>query len=286
MDNEKKYIRHLRIPRATNLLLLKKILNHLNDQNDLEDIYKSLKFESMIYLNEYILLLDMLRCIKKKNSSISLTNKGMEIKSKIDDKDKLTDNDKKIFRRDFLNLYPVKLFIKNVFNNHTLNEFIKNDICLTKEEIERKYQLYRKVNEITVSRESRIIYNWLLDLDVLESLKFIDFKKNDYKVCYHPIGREMDIKLFSKEIKIWFSKFSIRHEKKSDWFEIPTIRNHFCMQYNISKKQFDELFIDYIKTNPSVFQLSTGSSIRTEVEKEGIKINDKILFYVRLMWRI
>lgn len=278
--------RHLRIPRATNLLLLKKILNHLNNQNDLEDIYKSFKFESMVYLNEYVLLLDMLQYVKKNNSSINPTNKGLIIKSKIDGDDELTENDKKIFRKDFLDLYPVKLFIKNIFDYHIINESIKNDICLTKEQIEKKYQSYRKVNEITASRESRIIYNWLLELDVLESLKLDDLKRNEHKVCYHLIGRKVDLNLFSKEIRPCFYKFSVRFKQKSDWVEIPIIRNHFCIQYNISKKQFDELFKDYIKANPFAFQLSPGSSIRTEVDNESINIDGKNYFYVRLMERM
>ncbi len=71
--------------------------------------------------------------------------------------------------------------------------------------------------------------------------------------------------------------------KPSEWVEIPKVRTLFCIENGISKSQFDKLFLAYIKKYPETFQLSTATTIRPEVEREGIKSNNSIIyFYVKL----
>ena len=66
------------------------------------------------------------------------------------------------------------------------------------------------------------------------------------------------------------------------WIDFPTLRNNFCIKFNISKEQFDVLFKDYFNKNANAFQLASGQYLRTEVKNEGIEINNRWIYYVRL----
>lgn len=270
--------KNLRVPRASNLVDLKCLLKKFQDKPNRKKLLNFDKLKKASHLIEYFKLLKLLNLIYEDRYFFTLTQRGKYIKHNISDSDKLTEQDVQILKEDFLKMEIVKLFFKNVFHFDISKNVLPNFDCLSKDEIKKRYLSYRKISESVAARESRYIYNWLLDLETIEPL--YNFKKYEVSnVCYHIIGKDLDLNEFSKKIKIAIFKANIM---KSDWIEIPVVRNLFCIRNNISKEQFNKLFIEYIDKNPFDFQLSTGSLLRKEVEKEGVQINRKIYFYVKL----
>ncbi len=271
-----------RVPRAASLLNLKKIMLYLKDEITINELMAICEIGKRSYFLEYLKLLDILGWAHYKNDFIISTSEGEVIKSKLSKTEFITDNDCQIIRREFLKLGFIRKFMLVVFNFDITNRRLSSGVCLTKDEITKKYLEYRKVSQSVVERESRLIYNWLLGLKVLETLPIIDKYKDD-KVCYHVIGAEVSFEKFTKRIKPTVFRAINGKRKPSEWVEIPKVRNLFCIENDISKSQFDKLFLAYIKKYPETFQLSTATTIRPEVEREGIKSNNSIIyFYVKL----
>ncbi|MCX9083297.1 MAG: hypothetical protein OIN87_00685 [Candidatus Methanoperedens sp.] len=272
------YKLNLRVPRASNLLDFKLLLINSQDKQDVKELLSFEKFKKENYLEEYLKLLKILGLIYENRKFFLLTNKGNNIKYKLSGTLELTESDKDVLKEEFLQMEIVKTFLKDVFNFDATKKIYPIEECLSKEDIKKRYLLYRKVSESVADRESRVIYNWLLNLGIIESLRIIDNKNNGFNVCYHLIGKDFDFDNFSKIIKLTIFKA----RSKSDWIEVPKVRNLFCLHNNISKKQFNKFFIEYVNKYPSDFQLSTGSLLRKEVENEGLEINNKLYFYIKL----
>ena len=273
---------NLRAPRASNLVDLKYLLINSQEKQEIQELLKIEKFKKENYLQEYIKLLSLLGFIYEDKYFFLLTNKGKSIKLKISKTDVLTDNDKEILKTDFLQLDTVRLFLKNIFHFDANKKSYPNDECLTKQDIKERYLKYRKVNDAVADRESRIIYNWLSGLGIIEPLHILDSKNKGFNVCYHIVGQNLNFDDFSKKIKLVTLEAVIDSRQKSEWIEIPTVRNLFCTQNNISKNQFNNFFIEYVNKYPSVFQLSTANFLRKEVENEALEIRNKLYFYIKL----
>jgi hypothetical protein len=273
---------NLRIPRASNLVDLKLLLISSQEKQKISELLSIEKFKKENYLEEYLKLLRLLGFIQENKYLFLLTNKGKDIKFKISKTSELTEDDKKVLREEFSHLDIVKIFLRNVFYFDELKKNYPNEECLTKEDIKERYLKYRELNDAVAERESRIIYNWLLGLEVIEPLQILDNKNKGFNVCYHMIGRDLDFDEFSKKIKSTIFNALKDNRQKSEWIEIPKVGNLFCIQNNISKKQFKKFFIEYVIKNPFNLQLSTGSLLRKEVEVEGIEMNNKLYFYVKL----
>lgn len=271
-----------RVPRAASISILKKIMLHLRDEITINELMAISKIDKRSYFLEYLKLLNILRWAHYKNELVVLTSEGKVIKSKLSKTEFISNNDCQIIRRNFLKLVFIRKFMLAVFKLDIVNQGLSSGVCLTKGEITKKYLEYRKVSQSVAERESRLIYNWLLGLKVLETLPIID-KYRDDKVCYHVIGAEVSFEKFTKRIKPTVFMAINGKRKPSEWVEIPKVRTLFCIENGISKSQFDKLFLAYIKKYPETFQLSTATTIRPEVEREGIKSNNSIIyFYVKL----
>ncbi|MGB8218363.1 MAG: hypothetical protein WCE94_13775 [Candidatus Methanoperedens sp.] len=273
---------NLRIPRASNLVDLKLLLINSQEKQKISELLSIEKFKKENYLEEYLKLLRLLGFIQEDKYLFLLTNKGKDIKFKISKTSELTEDDKKILKEEFSQLDIVKIFLKNVFYFDVHKNNFPNEECLTKEDIKGRYLKYRELNDAVAERESRIIYNWLLGLELIEPLQILDNKNKGFNVCYHIIGKDLDFDEFSKKIKSTIFNALKDNRQKSEWVEIPKVGNLFCIQNNISKKQFKKFFIEYVIKNPLNLQLSTGSLLRKEVEIEGIEMNNKLYFYVKL----
>lgn len=283
MDDFKINKSNFRVPRASNLVILKELVINLKENQKIDDLLNISKISKETHLGEYVQLILILGWMYKDNLSLLLTNEGKRVKKLLSDETSLTDNDKNIMKDAFFELELVKKFMCLVFSFNVLKKNMINTECLSKEQIISKYLVYRNVSRSVAERESRTIYNWLLDLDVLESLRILDYNKESFRVRYHIIGRNVTLSEFSKEIKVKVLNALSGKLSKLDWIEIPRVRYLFCIEKGISKNQFNKLFMTYIKENPNHFQLSTGSLLRKEVENEGIIINEKYYFYVRLI---
>lgn len=271
----------LRVPRASNLVDFKLLLINSQDKQEVKELLSFEKFKKENYLEEYLKLLKLLGLINETRNYFLLTNKGKNVKFKLSKTPELNECDKETLKEEFLQIETVKIFLKNVFNFDVTKKNYHIEECLSKEDIKKRYLSYRKVSETVVERESRIIYNWLLDLGVIESLRILRDKNNGLNVCYHIVGNVLDFDDFSKRIKLTIFKA----RTKSDWIEIPKVRNLFCINNSISKNQFNKFFIEYVNKYPFDLQLSTGSLLRKEVETEGIDINNKLYFYIKLSTR-
>ena len=272
-----------RVPRASNLVDLKLLLLNFKEKQELKDLQNFDKFKKESYLVEYLKLLKLIGLIIDYKYYLSLTENGKEIKNIISSEDILTERDKEILKKEFLHLEIVARFLKNVFDFDIIKKYHTVERCLSKDDIKEKYLTYRKISESVAERESRLIYNWLLDLSVIESLRIIHNGNKRLSFCYHIIGNDLHFDEFNKKIKLTIFKAMKDTRKKSEWIEIPKVRNLFCIENSISKEQFDKHFIEYITKYPFKIQLSTGSLLRKEVETEGIEINNKLYFYVKLI---
>lgn len=270
-----------RVPRASNLIDLKRLLLNLQEKQQLKELLDNNKFKKESYLIEYIKLFKLLGLIDESYHHFLLTEKGKDVKFEVSNEDILTKKDKDILKNCFNKLEIVSTFLENIYDFNINQENYPFGVCLTKEEIKKRYLSYRDVSESVAERESRFIYNWLVDLDVIESLSILSEKNKNFHLCYHIIGNDVAFELFGKKIKLTIFLI-MKERKKRDWIEIPEVRNSFCNNNSISKEQFNNLFIEYIKKHPLVLQLSTGSLLRKEVEKDGIEINNKLYFYVKL----
>jgi len=276
----------LRVPRAYNIHELKKIVCGLEETQKIDDLIQKIEFLKTTHFNEYIMLLQQLGWITKKNDILRLTCRGKIIQEISNKSDKLSDDEKSEYLKDFFSLDFVKKFMINVFeyDEKLLNNSKK---CLTIPEIEEKYHSYRSIGKQASDRESRIIYNWLSALGLLESINFIDIKNNSINVCYHLVKNNISFEEFVKKIKIAYIKISNSNLQKGDlleveWINLPTIRRFFCSNFNVSKEVFDANFKKFVEKYPNLLQLASGSLLRKEVEREGIEINNRIIFYVRL----
>jgi len=270
----------MRVPRVSNIAELKNLLLIIENNTSLNEILQSSRIKTKISLREYLKLCSLLNWIVSEGKIINLTQNGAWIKSNFSGDDGI-ESDKKILRQNFLQLSLVKIFLQNVFENNN-NETNKCPVCLTKDEIESRYLKYRKISEIVVKRESRFIYNWLLDLDIIEALPVLAGLNNSVKVCYHMIGKQMTYEEYSQLIiSESFLSQVFGSNKPVDWIEIPTIRNKFCIRYCISIDLFNTYLKNFLITHPNDFQLSRGTELRNEVKKESLEINDKLFFYIR-----
>lgn len=273
---------NLRVPRASNLTYLKNLISISQEKQYVDELLNLDKSKKKTYLIEYLKLLDILGLIKQHKSLFVVTKKGMDLRASLSKTDSLDQNEIKIFKNVFLKLEIVKTFLINVFNFDVTTMKYPSGECLSKEDINERYLLYRKVSISVAERESRIIYNWLLNLETIESFKNISGNNRGSTVCYSIVGRHMGFDEFSKKIKSSTFKAIKNSRQKSNWVEIPKVRNLFCIQNNILKSRFDELFVEYVTKNQFSFQLGTGSFLRKEVENEGIYVKDKLYFYIKL----
>jgi hypothetical protein len=284
MKNKSKI--RVRVPRAYNISALKIIINALIDIQEIDDLISKLDFLKTTHFNEYLILLQRLGWVTKKTHILRLTARGKEIKNNFKNSKELSDSEKKEYLKDFLLLDFVKNFIVNVFD-YDGEIKVSSTKCLTISEMEDKYQAYRQIGKQASDREARVIYNWLSTLGLLESINFIDTKKSAINVCYHLVKNQLTFEEFSKLIRIVYIKISNSNLQNGnllevEWINIPTIRRLFCSNYNISTDVFNEYFKKFVEKNSSVFQLASGSLLRNEVEREGIEINNRIIFYIRL----
>jgi hypothetical protein len=242
---------------------------HSRDEITINELMAICKIGKRSYFLEYLKLLDILGWAHYKNNLIIFTSEEEVIKSKLSKTEYISDNDCQIMRREFLKLGFIRKFMLVVFNFDITNQRSSSGVCLTKDEITKKYLEYRKVSQSVAERESR-------------TLPIIDKYKDD-KVCYHVISAEVSFGKFTNRIKPTVSRAINGKRKSSEWVEIPKVRNLFCIENDISKSQFDKLFLAYTKKYPETFQLSTATAIRPEVEREGIILNNGIIyFYVKL----
>ncbi|GCC09991.1 hypothetical protein IPdc08_00009 [archaeon] len=275
----------LRVPRAPNLNNLKLLLSKVNKKQRIYDLMEISEFNKRSYLDEYIELLVVLGWVLKHENVLILTERGEEIKNKLDINTHILNSDVDLIRTDFMNIRFIDLFIKNIYNIDFSNNKLSQE-CLVKEEIIKRYNSYRDVSKSVAERESRTIYNWLLNLEVLGSLKSLSSKKERGYVCYYFCSKKISFNEFSKKIKLAVFKALNGGGKKSEWVEIPKVRNLFCVENNISKSEFDGHLLKYNRENPKSFQLSPATFLRKEVENEGIKDKSKYYFYIRLIREI
>ena len=271
---------NVRVPRATNLVKLKKLLLAIEGETKVNLLLPNSNF-SKIHFFEYLNLLKLLGWISFNNNFIILTMRGQKVQQKLNknsDSDTLTDDDIGIFKKDFLRLNLVKNFLHNIFDAD-LSSGSYSQVAITKKDIEQKYAIYRNLSDAVAGRESRLIYNWLSNLGVIESLPYI-YNYGHYILVYHLVGKEINPSFFNKIFPPFLNKLFENYKFPSHWIEIPLVRADFCIENNISKKQFDDLLIMYIEEGYDKVQLSTATSIRPEVEKEGLKMNNKIYFYI------
>lgn len=273
---------NLRVPRASNLTDLKNLISTSQEKQYVDELLNLDKSKKKTHLIEYLKLLEILDLIKQHDSLFVVTKKGRDIKSNLSKTESLNQNDIEILKNIFLKLEIVKTFLVNVFNFDATTMNYPTEKCLSKEEIYERYLLYREVSVGVAERESRIIYNWLLNLETIGSFKNISDDNRESTVCYSIVGKHMGFDEFSKKIKSSTFKAMKNSRQKSAWVEIPKVRNLFCIQNNILKSRFDELFVKYVIKNPFSFQLGTGSFLRKEVENEGIYFKDKLYFYIKL----
>ena len=223
-----------RVPRAASISILKKIMLYLKDKIKINELMAICEIDKRSYFLEYLKLLDILGLVHYKNDLVILTSEGKVIKSKLSETKFISDNDCQIMKSEFLKLGFIRKFMLVVFNFDITNQRLSSGVCLTKDEITNKYLEYRKVSQSVAERESRLIYNWLLGLKVLETLPIID-KYKDNKVCYHVIGAEVSFEKFTNRIKPTVFRAINGKRKPSEWVEIPKVRNLFCIENNISK---------------------------------------------------
>lgn len=270
----------LRVPRASNFNKLKKLFLTIDGYKNIDQIFLSTAlFKSKSHFAEYYKLLILLDWIIKFESKFLISNKGSEIKAKLSQVSELNDSDLEIFKNEFLKLFSVKTFLKNIFNYDLSNELPDNAFCLKKGEIEMLYNNYRGLSTSVVERESRVIYNWLTTLNIIESLNIYD--KNYREVCYHLTINKLSKMRFPSTLRNIYFKILEDYKIRTEWIDIPVLRNKMCIENFISKQNFNDLLINYIQTNSNEIQISTGSYIRKEVENEGLNIKNKTYFYLK-----
>jgi len=283
---ERKSITKLRVPRAYNIDDLTTIFKNIDDNQKFDNFVVSVNFYKISVLREYLNLLLQLKWIVLNYNRIKFTERGNDIRDALRINSNLTNDTKNEILKDFLSLDYVKKFLKEIFDFEDSAILLKGK-CLTIPEMEAKYQSYRNISKTVANREARTIYNWLNYFEILESLAFVDDKKNCMNVCYHIITNELSFEEFAKQIVIAYLKISNMNMKAGnlldvEWINIPTIRKFFCSQFYISKEKFDSFFKQYVEKYPGKFQLATGSLLRKEVERERIEINNRLIFYLRL----
>jgi hypothetical protein len=273
----------IRIPRAPNLEILKEIVIKSSDNEILTDIQKEHGFSKKSFLDEYVKFLKILGWIHPTKGNLLFSEKGKEIKQNLELRPDFSQEDIEIIRAEILKLPRIKNFLHGILNfeNEKINERNK---CYLLEDIYVKYNAYRKISKSACNREARLIVNWLLQLNMLESLPSFNSNFSEMKLCYHMIGNQMSYQDFQKIIsnKEFFQKIQNEYQKRSNWIEIPILRKCICVQFNLSRKQFDDNLKLFIKTHPNFFNLSKSTIIRTEVVSEGLKYGTDIYFYIRI----
>lgn len=268
---------NIRVPRAPNLTSLKSLFLSI-DRHIIQkqDIYtkaaKVIGSDAKTYVEEYLRLLSLFNLIVNKKDFVELTDKGKKLMGKFDTKNELTSNDKKIII-DLLSKLPIiQKFLLSVFGYDIKNNYLKENLTLSDNEIYLKYYEYRQTkSKKNTDREARYIFNWLQQVDLLYHDLFIGE--------FYLTVREMDLPLFNNELKKLYS--SIKN-KKTNWIEIPVLRYYFCSKFNIHPDLFNKLLVDSIKYNINDISLEKGSLSREEVKREGLNMNKNIYFYIKM----
>jgi hypothetical protein len=268
-----------RIPRAPNLKFAKKLLKRMSFCEVLPiDGYRSmaksvLDSDRSQYINEYLKFLGMLGFIRRINKVILVSENSQKIGREFTDDDALTLWEMKVFRERLINNDNVRWFIEVIFGYDIANNvWLKKKQSLTPKEIAEEYLKLSELSTGTSRREARFLTNWLGQVGLVEQ---------SYAGKYYLTVGHLNFEKFEKVLKEKYDQLEAHEHSGIKWVEVAPIQASTCEEYNIPKQVFDDYFKCLIEQKEGSISVSPGSAGLKDVKKFGVKINNRLIYYMR-----
>jgi len=269
--------RETRVPRAPNLrrakLLLKKVAGDetLSVEKFRSIGAKVLKSSYPQYADEYRKLLVLLGFIKRVKRFIVIPHETKLITNKFSSENKLSAYEIEVFRDRLLRINLIVWFLKEIFQYEPKGGK-SSSRALKLEDITKEYSNLTGLSPTTSRREAKLMKDWLSQIGLLEQSYY---KK--YYLTFNTISFGKFEKLFGEN----YDEIKKSKASRTKWVEIAPIQASICEENNISRKTFANLFRRMVESNREMISISPGSASIEEVRRFGVRINDKLVYYVK-----
>lgn len=272
-----KKMREIRVPRAPNLRRAKLFLKKAAGDEILSvDKFRSIGtkiLESSYpqYADEYLNLLILLGFIRRVKRSIVIQKETKLIADKFSYENRLSAFEMEVFRHRLLSTDLIVWFLKEIFGYEPKGGE-GSPRALKLDDIAKEYSNLTGLSSTTSRREAKLIKDWLSQVGLLE----LSYNRK-YYVTFNNISFDLFKRLFREK----YDEIEKSKASRTKWVEIAPIQASICEEFNISKEAFNSHFRKLVDLNKEMISISPGSAGIKDVRKFGVKMNNKLVYYVK-----